>query len=195
MPPFSWRRWRRRDQLAYGLAVYGGLRLGEALALDWDHIDTEGGTLRVERAWDPKAREFVAPKSKAGYRSVPITAPLAALLADHGVLMDHRPGLLFPGRSDASRPLSANALTDRIDRAWKAAGLERLTFHEARHCCASHWIAAGLDIKRVSVYMGHGSVAFTLDRYGHLLDTAPAQTRDLLDRFHGYGVGTGDGAE
>jgi hypothetical protein len=38
------------------------------------------------------AGEFVAPKSKAGVRTVPITERLALLLADHRVLTDHRDG-------------------------------------------------------------------------------------------------------
>ncbi len=32
-------------------------------------------------------------------------------------------------------------------------------------------IAAGADPKRVSVRAGHSSVAFTLDRYGHLYES------------------------
>jgi integrase len=30
-------------------------------------------------------------------------------------------------------------------------------------------IAAGVNAKAVSVYMGHASVTFTFDRYGHLM--------------------------
>jgi integrase len=47
-----------KDQAALGLSVYAGLRLGEILALDWSAIDLERQTLRVVRAWDPKARVF-----------------------------------------------------------------------------------------------------------------------------------------
>ena len=44
--------------------------------------------------------------------------------------------------------------------------------HLARHTAPSHWIAAGLDVKRISTFLSHSSVAITMDRYGHLL-TAP----------------------
>jgi integrase len=105
------------DQAALGLAVYAGLRLGEVLALDWSRIDLDGGTLRVERAWDHGALEFVAPKSEAGTRTVPIVERLAMLLADHRVLTDHRDGLLFTGR-DPERPPSVSALVERMARRW-----------------------------------------------------------------------------
>src|ERR687892_2625715 len=41
-------------------------------------------------------------------------------------------------------------------------------FHELRHTFVALWIAAGANPKEVSVRAGHSSVAFTLDRYGHL---------------------------
>ena len=42
------------------------------------------------------------------------------------------------------------------------------TIHDQRHTAISLWIAAGINVKQVSTYAGHTSVAFTLDRYGHL---------------------------
>jgi integrase len=47
--------------------------------------------------------------------------------------------------------------------------LTAITLHEARHCAASYLIAAGLNIKQISVYMGHSDVKTTLNVYGHLL--------------------------
>jgi integrase len=42
-----------------------------------------------------------------------------------------------------------------------------LTPHEARHCAASYLIAAGLNAKELSVYIGHSDVRTTFNRYGH----------------------------
>jgi len=70
---------------------------------------------------------------------------------------------------DDGRPYSGTALRDRAPRAWKAAGLNPITPHECRHTCASVWIAAGVNIKALSTYMGHANIAITLDRYGHLM--------------------------
>jgi integrase len=38
-----------------------------------------------------------------------------------------------------------------------------------RDCAASYLIAAGLDAKELSVYMGHADIRVTYNRYGHLM--------------------------
>lgn len=55
--------------------------------------------------------------------------------------------------------------------------------HEARHTYASYLIAAGLEMKSISTYMGHSSVAFTYDRYGHLLPDSLAENAAKLDAY------------
>ena len=47
--------------------------------------------------------------------------------------------------------------------------LARITLHECRHTFASLMIAAGVNAKALSTYMGHANISITLDRYGHLM--------------------------
>jgi integrase len=56
-----------------------------------------------------------------------------------------------------------------------------LTLHEARHTFASLMIAAGVTPKALQTYMGHGSVAITLDRYGHLFPSDRGRDAAALD--------------
>jgi integrase len=44
-------------------------------------------------------------------------------------------------------------------------------------------IAAGVNAKALQAYMGHSSVAITLDRYGHLMPGSEAEAAGLLDRY------------
>ena len=60
------------DRAIWATAFYGGLRLGELMALDWSAVDLAAGIIRVERSWDPKQRAFVLPRSRSGARRVPI---------------------------------------------------------------------------------------------------------------------------
>jgi integrase len=45
-------------------------------------------------------------------------------------------------------------------------------FHDLRHTYVSLLIRAGANVKEVSTWAGHSSVAFTLDRYGHVYNVA-----------------------
>jgi hypothetical protein len=42
-------------------------------------------------------------------------------------------------------------------------------------------IAAGVNAKVLSTFMGHATVAITLDRYGHLMPGSEAEAAALLD--------------
>ena len=75
------------------------------LALDWDHVDLELRVLRVERAWDHGSREFIAPKSKAANRVVPITERLRLVLTDYREALGMT-GLVLPAlRGERSDPM------------------------------------------------------------------------------------------
>jgi integrase len=58
-----------------------------------------------------------------------------------------------------------------------------VTLHECRHTYASFMIAAGVNMKALSTYMGHTSITTTLDRYGHLLPGTETEAADLLTRW------------
>ncbi len=51
----------------------------------------------------------------------------------------------------------------------------------SNHTHAAHLIAAGVDPLTISRRLGHASVAFTLDRYGHLFPSLEAALTDRLD--------------
>ncbi len=68
-------------------------------------------------------------------------------------------------------------------REWEAADLEPLGFHEGRHTFASMMIAAGVNAKALSTYMGHANISITIDRYGHLMPGSEAEARTLLGTY------------
>ena len=74
--------------------------------------------------------------------------------------------------------------------AWRDAGLERLTPHACRHTFASLMIAAGVNAKALSTFMGHAKIGITLDRYGHLMPGAGAQAaRETCERYDSASAG------
>lgn len=73
---------------------------------------------------------------------------------------------------------------------WTKTGLGRRP-HDLRHTAASLWIAAGVDIKTVSAWLGHSTAKLTLDTYGHLMGTdADRAALDRVNRALGNPTGT-----
>lgn len=73
---------------------------------------------------------------------------------------------------------------------WNKTGLGRRP-HDLRHTAASLWIAAGVDIKTVSAWLGHSTAKLTLDTYGHLMGTdADRAALDRVNRTLGNPSGT-----
>jgi integrase len=166
------------DRAVWATAMYAGLRRGELMALRWDDVDLAGGRIRVERSWDPK-EGVIAPKSAAAVRTVPIAAVLRDFLVEHKQATGRSQGLVF-GRSTET-PFDARALARRAETAWK--GVEPISLHECRHTFASLMVAAGVNAKALSSYMGHSSITITLDRYGHLMPGNEDAAAELLDAY------------
>ena len=170
---------REEDRAVWATAFYAGLRLGELLALRDGDVDLELGVIRVERSWDPHAG-VIEPKSRAGTRSVPIVGALRPHLAARKLRRRGAAEFFF---GDRGRPFNRNALVNRASRAWKKAKLEPIGLHECRHTFASILIAAGVNAKALSTYLGHSSIQITLDRYGHLMPGNEDEAVALVDAY------------
>jgi len=154
---------------------------GELQALRAADVDLAGGVIRVEFGWDWKEGP-IRLKSNAGRRRVPIAGPLRDLLTERRVDYPRRGGELVFGRT-SDVPFTPERVQERADVAWERAGLTRITFHECRHSFASLMIAAGVNAKALSTYMGHAHISITLDRYGHLMPGNEEEAAGLLEAY------------
>ena len=137
--------------------------------------------IRVERSWDP-VKDPVDVKTGAGRRAVPMAFVVRRELMAHKARTGRDgPDLVF-GRT-ATEAFFASTIRARANKAWKAAGLDPITPHEARHCAISYFIAAGLDWKQISTWAGHGDVRQTWNRCGHLIPAGEDIARERLDAF------------
>ena len=163
---------------------YGGLRVGEAIALRRRSVDVAARELTIsESASDVNGHiEFVTPKSGKA-RTVMMPAFLASMMDVHlDVYVAPEPeALVFTGtRGGVLR--ANNWRTRTFYPAVNAAGIERrVRIHDLRHTCASLLIQAGMHPKIVQDHLGHSSIAVTMDRYGHLYASDRAKAADALD--------------
>jgi len=170
-----------RDARAlWATAFYAGLRRGELQALRWSHVDLAAGVLHVQHGWDEKEGQ-IATKGK-NRRRVPIASVLRDYLLEHRLRSDRDVDALVFGVTPQS-PFRPDTPQREADAAWKQAGLERITLHEGRHTAASLYIAAGVNAKALSTFLGHSSITVTIDRYGHLMPGSEEEAAGLLDSY------------
>jgi integrase len=169
------------ERAFWAMALFCGLRRGELRGLRWSDVDFDAGVIRVERSWDPVAGPIDV-KTGAGRRAVPMAFVVRRELTAHKTRTRRDGADLVFGRT-ATEPFYASTIRARANAAWKGAGLEPITPHEARHCAISYFIAAGLDWKQISTWAGHGDVRQTWNRYGHLV---PGGEREAAERLSAY---------
>ena len=126
----------------------------------------------------------IEPKSSAGVREIPILAPLLPYVEAQraGCAWSDDPAGLVLGASRRGA-FGYTGLRGRSERAFTAAGIKRVTLHEARHSFASYLAASGIGIKDLTVILGHSSVTVSLDRYGHLFEAGKAQTAAQINAW------------
>lgn len=169
-------QWTRRSEafvrcVTY-LAAFCGLRLGEVLALTWEHIDFDCRVIRVRQSLDV-FDTIKSPKTKAGVRDVPMPAILAAELEAWRPHVAPEPrGLIFRAKG-GGKLTTANFHRHYWQRALDDAGLgpdetgRRFHFHALRHFAASMMIAGGVPLPDVAQMLGHSSFDMTLQVYAH----------------------------
>jgi integrase len=167
-----------KDRALWATALYAGLRRGELMGLHREEVDLATGVIRVERGWDQCEGE-VPPKSKQGCRKVPIPAVLRDRLVEY-LIDGPESGRIFVGARDSY---------ERGRDAAEVAGVEPPTLHACRHGYAALMIAAGVNVKALSTFMGHANIRITLDQYAHLLPGAEDEAAGLLDAFLARQVG------
>ena len=159
---------RRRPLLA--TLCLAGLRIGEALALRWRHVDLAAGSLRV-----------VGAKTDAGVRQVDLTPALRELLSEYRTRSafaasdDH----VFPtreGRADNASNVRNRLLADAIERANAALAdegvpiAEGVSPHSLRRTYISILLAAGADPRYVMRQVGHRDPSTTLRIYAQVIE-------------------------
>lgn len=183
-------RWRD----FYAFAVRTGLRPGEALGLRWADADvgadSDPGTVRVRRSLDPHTLAFNPPKSPAAKRTVALHFEAKdALLSQRARLRSEGlpagPGdLVFPSKTGS--PMSSDNLRKRtLKPDLVRIGLPAITLHDLRHSFASIMLHEWrVPPAVVSKMMGHASISFTFDVYGHLIPSATADEIRRLNDLH-----------
>jgi len=170
-----------RYGMLFELAITTGLRPSEYLALKWEDIDFERGTLSVVRSLDAMpggGYRLEETKTRNSRRVVKLLPGVLRALLEHRQAQQrlreeagerwNEQGFVFTNAEGG--PLDGHNLSSRhLRRILKEAGLPQIRLYDLRHTAATLALSAEVPVKVVSEMLGHSSVALTLDVYSHVL--------------------------
>ena len=182
-----------RLEALYVLAIHTGLRQGELLALNWEDLNLEAGTLQVRRTLTRTGgkHSLSEPKTKKSRRTVRLTAGAIAALQGHlkrqmeemeRLSSFYKPGGLVFANEIGGIVNPSNLRNRSFARILMRAGLSADTrFHDLRHTCATLLLSRNVNPKIVSEMLGHANIAITLDTYSHVLPDMQEKAAKALE--------------
>ncbi|EFC85964.1 site-specific integrase [Parafrankia sp. EUN1f] len=186
-----------------------GLRKGEALALRWDVVDLDAGTVAIVRK-QRRRRSHIDPETGVQrwelveddeLKTAGSRARLALPTMVVTVLREHRrrqekaraeacewadPGLVFTSATgNRIDPRNVNRWWDKV---CERAEIPHTRVHDLRHTAASLLFSAGVDLNEIRALLRHTRLATTADIYVDILDEVRRSTArsmdDILTRLH-----------
>lgn len=177
------------------LAAFTGARRGEVLAIGWEHVDFEGGRVRIKRSLerlDGKFR-FKDPKTKRSRRDVAIPPIAVDRLRRWKVEQNERRLAAGPAWHDLGlvcergdgQPIDPDSFSKAFKRLAAQVGIPRARLHDLRHAAATLMMERNVHPSVVSRSLGHASEAFTMAVYGHVRDEMLDQAADAIGEAYG----------
>lgn len=151
-----------RDRALFGICLFTGCRVSEALALQTS--DLKGETLTFRKS---------TTKGKLKTRVVDIQPGLAQLLAEYQQV---KVGALFPGMRGRTPTLTRFAADKILRDACLRVGLEGVSTHSFRRTALTMMSSAGIPLRVIQEISGHNDLG-TLQRY---LEVSPEQKRKAV---------------
>lgn len=155
------------------ISLTTGLRIGEICGLRWSDIDTEQGTISVNRTIEriyiiegaEKHTELVVntPKTKNSCREIPMNKELLTMLKPLKKVVNND----FYVLTNDEQPTEPRTYRNYYHRLLERLNIPKLKYHGLRHSFATRCIESNCDYKTVSVLLGHANITTTLDLYVH----------------------------
>lgn len=163
------------------LMTYTGLRIGEALSLEWDDIDFETGIIHINNTLSRDKNDKVIigdrTKTKSSNRDVIITPKVVQILYE----IPKECNLLFHDEKRLISPSQVNSYVLRLNKRYKIA--KQLHTHMLRHTYATRCIESGMNIKVLQKNLGHSKIDTTLNVYASVLSRFQEDENKKLENY------------
>ncbi len=173
------------------LAITTGMRRGELLALRWQDINFDQGTLQVKRAVSyHQVYGYVEsePKTARSRREIMLPTFVVDILVEHQKQQEeqrHAVGVDWTDKNlvftNATGDFySPSTLVKAFRRFLVSIGLPHMRFHDLRHSAATILLTMKVRPKVVQEILGHSQITTTMDIYSHAM---PSMQGDATEQW------------
>lgn len=172
-------------KVLFHLAIFGGFRRGELIALTWDDVGFQDHTFTINKA-SARTKDGIitkVPKTFSSNRTVTLPYKTINLMRKYRAEQQRYRlslGTYWKGNDylfiqddgkqmDISTPNKVFKKVIRIYNETHEDKLPEITLHGLRHTSATLLIAQNVDVKTVSNRLGHSETSTTMDIYAHAL--------------------------
>lgn len=173
----------------YRFILQTGLRTGELIGLKWSDIDFDNRTMKIERTMEYRYKvgewRVGPPKSKSGYRTIPLTDEAIRILKEQRA--KNRSLKLIPIEwTDTvflcrkGTPVKNSTYDTGLFKYCDRVGIPRFSMHVLRHTFATRCIEGGMKPKTLQKILGHSNIGITMNLYVHITEDEKHREIDLV---------------
>ena len=168
--------------------IFTGLRIGEAIALEWNDIDYKNKTITVNKnVVEVKSKEtgkYIlekqdSTKTDSSTRIIPISNNAMECIKNLKEINGDKKFIFASQTGQYISPSNFNRMFRGIQ---KALNYEvTLGLHSLRHTFATLMLNNGIDVKIVSELLGHSNVSVTYNIYIHTIQSQKIKAINIID--------------
>lgn len=166
-----------------------GLRTGELVGLEWRHVDFKNRVLTIEQSMEYRYKvgewRIGEPKSKSGYRTIPLTDEAIRILKAQKEknkkikeIPEEWKEFIFLSRK--SEPVKNSTYDTALFKICDKVEIKRFSMHVLRHTFATRCIEAGMKPKTLQKLLGHSSIQITMNLYVHVTEDEKQKEMELV---------------
>lgn len=176
----------------YRFLLQTGLRTGELVGLRWSDVDFKNRTLTISRSVEYRHStgewRTGEPKSKSGYRTIPLTEEAVEILklqkqknSTFKVLQMEWSDCIFLCKNGT--PVKNSTYDTMLFKLCDKAIIPKFSMHILRHTFATRCIEAGMKPKTLQTILGHSNIGITMNLYVHTTDEEKHKEIDKIAKF------------
>ena len=163
----------------YRLLLATGLRIGEALALNWSDIDFSEKLVNVTKTTLQSREVQDSPKTKGSNRIISLDNATLQILANWRKFQNnHNKVIGYDGQR-----LIYESERVRLSSHLESARLPNIGLHGFRHTHASLLMNNDVNPKEIQERLGHSKITTTLDTYSHLAKDKKKETAEKFSNI------------